>query len=155
MSRPFDLELTYWEKGERPATTSQPGLERRFRETATKAGWTTAEIDEAIALSRAPSPLEQAQNLEQMARSGVDATYEVMTDRDLPYPTIDTTPLGPDPVGLAEIAERLGVAGQTARNWRTRGLLPEPSWTVSGAPAWPWSEIRAWAKRTDRLPEDA
>jgi hypothetical protein len=56
-----------------------------------------------------------------------------------------------DPVGLAEIADRLGVKRQTAAVWRTRKVLPEPSWTVSGAPAWNWPDIEAWARSTGRL----
>lgn len=59
-----------------------------------------------------------------------------------------------EPVGLAEIAQRLGVSRQAAKNWRTRGTrepLPAPRWTVSGAPAWEWDEIEEWAKRTGRL----
>lgn len=60
-------------------------------------------------------------------------------------------PQGCDPVGLAEIAERLGVRRQTANAWRHRGLLPEPRWTVSGAPAWNWSDVEVWALTTGRL----
>lgn len=56
-----------------------------------------------------------------------------------------------DPVGLAEIADRLGVQRQTVDTWRHRGLLPEPRWTVGGRPAWDWPTIRAWAERTGRL----
>jgi predicted DNA-binding transcriptional regulator AlpA len=58
------------------------------------------------------------------------------------------------PVGLAEIAARLGVTRQTADNWRTRGVLPEQRWTVGGRPAWAWSDIEAWAKETGRLGSD-
>jgi hypothetical protein len=54
-------------------------------------------------------------------------------------------------VGLAEMAERLGVKAQTARMWRHRNLLPEPEWTVSGQPAWNWSTIEEWARSTGRL----
>lgn len=56
------------------------------------------------------------------------------------------------PVGAAEIAERLGVRGQTVHTWRQRKLMPAPRWTVSGQPAWDWSEIEEWARRTGRLP---
>jgi hypothetical protein len=56
-----------------------------------------------------------------------------------------------DPVGLAEIAQRLGVQRGTAKQWHWRGLLPEPRWTVSGAPAWDWhQDIEPWAKETGR-----
>lgn len=53
--------------------------------------------------------------------------------------------------GLGEIAERLGVRQQTVAMWRYRGLLPEPSWTVSGLPAWDWPDIARWAVATGRL----
>lgn len=56
-----------------------------------------------------------------------------------------------EPVGLLEIAERLGVRAQTARNWRTRGVLPAPAWVVSGMPAWEWTTIEEWARSTGRL----
>jgi len=55
-----------------------------------------------------------------------------------------------DPVGLAEIAERLGVQRQTAVQWRQLGLLPDPKWTVSGSPAWEWRDIVKWARETGR-----
>lgn len=58
-----------------------------------------------------------------------------------------------DPVGLSDIADRLGVARQTAKQWRLRGLLPEPSWTVSGSPAWDWPSVADWARNTGRLHE--
>lgn len=60
-------------------------------------------------------------------------------------------PKGCEPVGLAEIADRLGVSSQTPYMWRHRGLLPEPSWIVSGAPAWNWPDVERWAKETGRL----
>jgi predicted DNA-binding transcriptional regulator AlpA len=55
-----------------------------------------------------------------------------------------------EPVGLAEIAERLGVKRATADIWRNRGLLPEPRWTVGGRPAWNWPDIAKWAESTGR-----
>lgn len=56
-----------------------------------------------------------------------------------------------EPVGLLEIAERLGVKKQTAQMWRHRQLLPPPRWTVSGQPAWAWRDILTWAEETGRL----
>jgi excisionase family DNA binding protein len=55
-----------------------------------------------------------------------------------------------EPVGLAEIAERLGVTRSTVDQWRHRGVLPEPRWTVGGRPAWDWTTIAEWAKDTGR-----
>jgi hypothetical protein len=56
------------------------------------------------------------------------------------------------PVGLAEIAERLGVQRNTAKQWHQRKLLPEPGpGLVSGAPWWPWERIEGWARESGRL----
>ena len=49
-----------------------------------------------------------------------------------------------DPVGLKEIAERLGVKPQTAWVWRHRDILPQPRWIISGQPAWNWPDIEKW-----------
>lgn len=56
-----------------------------------------------------------------------------------------------DPVGPAEIAERLNVKPKTVHVWKVRGILPAPEWTVSGVPIWQWRTIRAWAIETKRL----
>lgn len=56
-----------------------------------------------------------------------------------------------DPVGLIEIAARLGVQRNTVDVWRQRDLLPQPDWTVGGRPAWNWPTIRSWAEQTGRL----
>jgi hypothetical protein len=56
-----------------------------------------------------------------------------------------------DPVGLVEIAERLGVAQITARQWRRRGVLPDPKVTLAMGPLWSWSTIERWARETGRL----
>ena len=51
-----------------------------------------------------------------------------------------------DPVGVADIAERAGVAPVTVRQWRRRHpeTFPRPRWTVSGQPAWDWPDIEGW-----------
>jgi len=68
-------------------------------------------------------------------------------------------PRCPEPVGLAEIAERLGYPLATVRVWRGRSLRgefrvpfppPQPT-TVSGYPWWDWAAVRAWAEATDRV----
>jgi predicted site-specific integrase-resolvase len=56
-----------------------------------------------------------------------------------------------EPVGLIEIAERLGVQRKTADMWRHRDLLPPARWQVGGRPAWNWDDIEAWAGETGRL----
>lgn len=64
-----------------------------------------------------------------------------------------------EPVGLVEIAERLGVKRETAGMWHYRSErgelpvpMPAPRWIVSGAPAWRWADIERWAAKTGRLP---
>ncbi len=56
-----------------------------------------------------------------------------------------------DLVGLTDIPELLGIARQTARQWRTRGVLPEPQAVVSGSPAWERRTIIDWALETRRI----
>lgn len=56
-----------------------------------------------------------------------------------------------EPVGVVEIAARLGVAYSTVQQWGQRGILPARDWTVGGRPCWAWSTIRAWAQTTGRL----
>lgn len=59
--------------------------------------------------------------------------------------------LHPTVVGIPEIATRLGVSRSTVDQWKWRGVLPEPRWTVGGRPAWDWPDIESWAKETGRL----
>lgn len=57
-----------------------------------------------------------------------------------------------EPVGIVEIAERLGYPRPTIDQWRARGIFPEPKGLVGGRPAWDWPDIQAWAQaRKDRL----
>lgn len=59
-----------------------------------------------------------------------------------------------DPVGLSEIAERLGVKLGTVSQWKHRGLLPAPRWTVGKTDAWNWEDVREFARKTGRLPQE-
>ena len=75
---------------------------------------------------------------------------ESFTDRDLHE--LHAHEAGMEPVGLAEIAARLGVTRKTADQWRARGLLPDPEpTTVGGRPWWRWAVIEQWAQDTGRL----
>lgn len=57
-----------------------------------------------------------------------------------------------EPVGIKEIAARLGVKPQTVQNWRSGGRFPAPRWTVGGGPAWCWRlDVAPWALDTGRL----
>lgn len=58
------------------------------------------------------------------------------------------------PVGIQEIAERLGVKRATVDQWVQRELLPPRDWTVGGRPAWNWPNIQSWAEETRRYPMD-
>lgn len=56
-----------------------------------------------------------------------------------------------DLVGLAEIAELVGVGRNTVDQWRRRGILPDPLTTVSGNPVWARQDIEAWALESGRM----
>lgn len=57
-----------------------------------------------------------------------------------------------EPVGAAEVADKLGVKPGTVATWRQRGVgFPEPRWTVGGDAAWNWPDVEAWARETGRL----
>lgn len=54
-----------------------------------------------------------------------------------------------EPLGLKEIAAYLGRPRDTVDKWRTRGILPAPTWPeVGGRPAWRRDVIRLWALET-------
>lgn len=56
-----------------------------------------------------------------------------------------------DLVGVAEIADRLGVRRQTVAQWKIRGLLPVTVADLACGPVWEWKVIETWAKATGRL----
>lgn len=59
---------------------------------------------------------------------------------------------GPDPVGVIEIADRLGVKDRSVHTWKRRDRLPVPDYpSINGGHAWEWSTILWWAGETDRL----
>lgn len=62
-----------------------------------------------------------------------------------------------DLVNSAQVAERLGIPHhQTVLNWAKRHEdFPKPVWERGRLAIWLWSEVRAWAKATGRLPDGA
>jgi len=53
-------------------------------------------------------------------------------------------------LGMAEVADLLGVKLRTVHQWRFRGVLPVPDFTVNDSPAWKMDTIQRWAKHTGR-----
>jgi hypothetical protein len=56
-------------------------------------------------------------------------------------------------VGVAEIAELLGVAPNTVTSWRQRKQLPAPRWDLKSGPIWLASDILAWYASTKGSPD--
>lgn len=57
-----------------------------------------------------------------------------------------------EPVGIVEIAARLGVKRNTVDQWIQRAIeFPPARWTVGGRPAWNWPDVEQWATETGRL----
>jgi len=57
-----------------------------------------------------------------------------------------------DPIGIAEIAERLGARPVTVRLWKSSGTgFPLPTGTVSGQPVWSWLDVFEWAEANGKL----
>lgn len=59
-----------------------------------------------------------------------------------------------DPVGVAEIQDRMGVVRGTVNEWRVRPNVgfPEPRWSVGRRAVWDWTDILAWCEQTGRQP---
>lgn len=80
--------------------------------------------------------------------------YVVSAKDATAVPTPATLDVVSEPVGVSEIAAMLGAKVATVRVWRTRGVLPEPKWILSGTPAWESDAIEAWARASGRWPTD-
>lgn len=58
-----------------------------------------------------------------------------------------------DPVGLTEIAEMLGKAHETMKQWNRQKILPKPAAKIGGrVPVWSRAEIEKWARKTGKMP---
>ena len=69
-----------------------------------------------------------------------------------PMPELPDGECETDPVGVAEIAERLDVRDRSVHKMIQRGRLPTPDYpTVNGSRAWNWRKILWWAGETRRL----
>lgn len=65
------------------------------------------------------------------------------------------------PVGIDEIAVRLGVTRHTVTMWRQRSKtwkqvprFPEPTGRLSGRDWWWWKVVEDWAEQAGRLPPE-
>lgn len=56
-----------------------------------------------------------------------------------------------DPVGVADIADRLGVKRQTVALWNMKKRLPPPDWQLRSGPLWHWPRVKKWAKDAGKL----
>lgn len=75
------------------------------------------------------------------AATSWDETYAADDDDEL---------MGPD-----ELAELLQVSRAAIRQWRHRGLLPAPDFTLSSLPIWTLRTVRDWAALTGRTIDTA
>jgi predicted DNA-binding transcriptional regulator AlpA len=66
-------------------------------------------------------------------------------------PVVATLSLVDDLVGVAEIAEALGVSRQRVHQLTKLEGFPEPVAVLSAGTIWTRREVEAWAKQTGRL----
>jgi hypothetical protein len=57
--------------------------------------------------------------------------------------------------GLAELAEETGYPIALLRQWRHRGKLPAPTFTLKAGQFWQGREIEEWLSRTNRNNKEA
>lgn len=70
----------------------------------------------------------------------------------VPLPPLPDGSCDTDPVGVIEIADRLGVLDRSVHKMIQRGRLPRPDYdAVNGSRAWNWRTILWWAGETRRL----
>lgn len=63
----------------------------------------------------------------------------------------------PDLVGIAEIADALGVSRQAVTNWRTREWIepafPDPWYNLACGPIFSWLEVLEWSRQRVARPD--
>lgn len=58
----------------------------------------------------------------------------------------------PDPVyTLKDLADKTGIAYNTLRQWKNRGHLPKPTYTIGQSPAWTGKPIEEWLESNPQL----
>lgn len=100
--------------------------------------------------------LELERDMEGEMAYDIDAEFwgwaETVPEQPVTEVSTSSTNVDVDPVGIKEIADRLGVKRRTVDQWLQRDLrFPEPRWKVGGRPAWEWEDVEHWVLNTDRL----
>jgi len=157
---PFDFGSWYARR-----TIAMRGALSEIRAEAERLTYGAGALQSAVANGEAPQDLtaralELYNRLQQLAGAALaaisadsHAEHELTEHADRTSPPYAEWRVGASrPVGLEEVARELGVRRATADQWRARGVLPEPTWMVSGSPVWIWSDIKTWARETGRLP---
>lgn len=82
-------------------------------------------------------------------------TNNVLRSDHMAYEFIEPVPPADDlgePVGVLEIADRLGVQDRSVHMMKRRDRLPRPDYeSINGSNAWHWRTILWWAGETGRL----
>lgn len=88
-------------------------------------------------------------DIREWGESGSGQTrWGLVATPDLPLiPAERPTPKAPaEYLGIAELAERMGVTASTVRAYRSRGQLPDPDITLGQSPGWESATIEAWLR---------
>lgn len=92
---------------------------------------------------------EQGYDIREWGEPGSGQTrWGLVATPDQPLlPAERPEPSGPaEYLGIAEVAERMGVTAATVRSYRSRGQLPEPDVKLGQSPGWQPSTIEAWLR---------
>lgn len=141
---PEEIERELWEHESemgtlRDAVASLPGLEtyRRSNGRTFYASRLTDSEDDAREILQRRRDLQSEIREHEKAIRSLRGEYRAMTT--------------PWPVGCEDLATLLAVQLSTVHQWRKRGILPEPSGLIGGAPWWWRVDILEWARTTKRI----